>query len=222
MKEEIEKIDGIGKAAEKALDFIENLIAAPLMEGTGILTDRISYWRFKNKINIILKAKEFLKEKNIKTPKNIPIKDLSTLLEYSSFEEDEIMKDSWSKLLSNSLDPNNKFDSLHIFSIILNQLSVNEIYILNHMLSNSSEVKNGDRKFFLKKDLLKISNTDSDLSLIFIDNLFRLNLIEISLPDLDNQFQINIFGNGRLYYNELSVSFRLSKFGETLVTQLNI
>ena len=40
MSNELGKIDGIGKAAEKALEFVEKLIAAPLMEGTAILTDK--------------------------------------------------------------------------------------------------------------------------------------------------------------------------------------
>ncbi|MGY8911518.1 MAG: Abi-alpha family protein [Flavobacteriales bacterium] len=219
MKEEINQI---GKAAEKALDFVEKLVAAPLMEGTGILTDKISYWRFQNKINVILKAKQFLKEKNINIPKNIPIKDLSTLLEYSSFEEDDIMKDSWSKLLSNSLNPDNKFNSLHIFSIILNQLSVNEIYILNYMSDNSPKEINKERKFFPKKDLIENSSSDFDLSLIFIDNLVRLNLIEISLPDFQGSFTFGGITNGSVSYHDNFTSFRLSKFGETLVKQINI
>lgn len=51
MNEENKKelAEGIGKVAEKALDFIEKVIAGPVIEGTGILTDKIQYIRFKNK-----------------------------------------------------------------------------------------------------------------------------------------------------------------------------
>jgi predicted lipoprotein len=83
MSEENKKelVEGIGKAAEKALDFIEKVIAGPVIEGTGILTDKIQFIRFKNKVEIITKAIEFLEKKGVKTPKEIPIKDLTTLLE---------------------------------------------------------------------------------------------------------------------------------------------
>src|SRR5690606_40694522 len=91
----IDIANGIGIAAEKALDFIEKIIAAPIMEGTGIFTDKVKYWRFKNQVDIITKAREYLKSKGIETPIKLPIKDVTTLLEYASFEEDEIMQDSW-------------------------------------------------------------------------------------------------------------------------------
>lgn len=69
MKEEMSKMSEIGIAAEKALSFIEKLIAAPLIQVTRILTDKVEYWRWKNKIETILKAKNFLKLKGIEVSK---------------------------------------------------------------------------------------------------------------------------------------------------------
>jgi hypothetical protein len=118
---------GIGIAAEKALDFIEKVMAGPIIEGTGIFTDKVKYWGFKNQVDIIQKARNYLKAKGIDTPKKIPIKDVTTLLEYASFEENEMMQNSWASLLANTLNSDNKFNACHIFSQILNQLSVNEV-----------------------------------------------------------------------------------------------
>jgi hypothetical protein len=106
-KEKIEMINGISLASEKAFNFVEKIVAGPIMEGTGIFTDKVKYWRFKNQINIIIKAKKFLKEKGINVPKKIPIKDLTTLLENASFEENEQIQDNWANLLANTLNPNN-------------------------------------------------------------------------------------------------------------------
>jgi hypothetical protein len=208
--------NGIGIASEKALDFVEKLIAGPLMEGTGIFTDKVNFWRFKNRINIILKAKDFLKTKGIK--------DLTTLLEYASFEEEEIMQDSWAKLLANTLDPKNQFNACHIFSQLLNQISVNEFYLLNFIYSKCFFMSSEDRPYFEKVELLRESSTDYQTTILLIDNLLRLRLIEEKPPKLKNSS-----GTVYLYTEEEEIpeneiissdSFRLSKFGVELIRQI--
>lgn len=216
--------NGIGIASEKALDFIEKLVVGPIMEGTGIFTDKVNYWRFKNRIDIILKAKIFLKSKGIHVPKKIPIKDLTTLLEYASFEEDEIMQDSWAKLLANTLDPKNQFNACHIFSQLLNQLSVNEFYVLQFIYSQCFFMTSEDRPYFEKAELVRNSYTDYQTTILLIDNLLRLRLIEEKPPKLKNS-------SGTIYLytedeevpeNEIVSSdcFRISKFGVELVKQI--
>ncbi|ELY2018308.1 DUF4393 domain-containing protein [Flavobacterium psychrophilum] len=224
VEKKAEIANGIGIASEKALDFVEKLIAGPLMEGTGIFTDKVNFWRFKNRINIILKAKDFLKSKGIEIPKKIPIKDLTTLLEYASFEEEEIMQDSWAKLLANTLDPKNQFNACHIFSQLLNQLSVNEFYLLKFIYSKCFFMSSDDRPYFEIAELFRNSSTDYQTTTLLIDNLLRLRLIEEKPPKLKNS-------SGALYlYNEdeeipeneivSSDCFRLSKFGVELVKQI--
>lgn len=216
---------GIGTAAEKALEFVEKLIAAPLMEGSGIFTDKINYWRFKNRIQIILKAQEFLKKKGVHTPKKMPIKDLSTLLEYASFEEDEIMQDSWAKLLTNTLDPKNQFDACHLFSQLLNQISVNEISIVRYAYSKCYLMSDDDRPYIHQNDLARYSNTEYKTSILLLDNLLRLRLIEEEPPRLKYSSLATY-----LYANEEEVPdqkivptdcYRLTKFGAELVRQIS-
>lgn len=216
MKEEIVKISEIGAATEKALSFIEKLIAAPLIEVTGILTDKVEYWRWKNKIEIILKAKNFLKLKGIQVPKKIPIKDLSTLLEYCSFEEDEFMKNNWARLLSNSLSPENKFDSNNIFIQVLNQLSSDEINLLFSIekLSKLDKIKRRFLKEEIEEELAKISE---GVKLVLIDNLLRLGLLK-------EIYDVNYFGdliphpfNG-VY---LGKHYSLTNLGKTLLNKIN-
>lgn len=224
-EKKIEIANGIGIAAEKALDFIEKLIAAPLMEGTGILTDKIKYWRFKNQIVIIEKARQFLKNKGITVPKKIPIKDITTLLEYASFEEEEIMQDSWAKLLANTLDPNNKFDACHIFSQLLNQVSVNEFYILKFIYSKCFFMSSDDRPYLERSELSRNSYTDYQTTMLLIDNLLRLRLIEEQPPKLKNNTStIYLYSEDEEKpNNEIIASdcFRLSKFGVELVRQIS-
>lgn len=223
MEENKELANGIGKAAEKALDFIEKIIAGPLMEGTGIFTDKVKFWRFKNQVDIITKAKEYLRSKGIETPKQIPIKDVTTLLEYASFEEDEIMQDCWSKLLSNTLNPENTFDACHIFSQILNQLSVSEIYALNYMFINCFQKSSDDRPYFEKKDLIRKCQTGFENGILIIDNLIRLKLIEEEPPKLiENVTEDTYNFDEKIIKTEIvrSERYRMSKFGIELLRQI--
>lgn len=222
--ESSELAKGIGVAAEKALDFIEKLIAGPFMEGTGIFTDKVKYWRFKNQVNIITKAREYLKSKGIKTPKKIPIKDVTTLLEHASFEEDEIMQDSWAKLLANTMNPDNQFDTSNIFIQILNQLSVNEVYILHFIYSNSFIMSSGDRPYFERKELERNGRTQLATKGLLIDNLLRLRLIEEEPPKLREEIKkrSDEFIEEDEIYSVIipSDKFRFSHFGVELARQI--
>ena len=223
-KTKIDIANGIGQAAEKALDFIEKIVAGPIMEGTGIFTDKVKYWRFKNQVNIITKAREYLKSKGIETPKKIPIKDVTTLLEYASFEEEPIMQDSWAKLLANTMNPKNQFNTCHIFSQVLNQLSVNEVYILNFMFVNCFQISSEHRPYFSKTDLIRNGNSDYQTGLLIVDNLLRLRLIEEEPPKIREEEK-----KESLYIEEetearneiiASDNYRLSKFGVELIKQI--
>lgn len=212
---------GIGIAAQKALEFIEKIIAAPIMEGTGIFTDKVKYWRFKNQVDIITKAREYLKQNGIETPKKISIKDVTTLLEYASFEEEEIMQDSWAKLLTNSMNPENQFNACHVFSQILNQISVNEINILTYVLSKSFFRSSGDRPYLEKSDLIRNSGTQYQTGVLLIDNLLRLRLIEEEPPKLQTESRQSFLyqTDEEIPTNEIIASgkFRLSTFGSEFI-----
>ena len=168
----------LGKAAEKAFDFAEKIIANPLIEFNGALTDKIKFWRFKNQVDTLIKARAFLKERGITLEKKIPIKDLTTLLEHASFEDNEVMQDRWATLLANALDPNNQFDICSIFSQILNQISSHEVLLLDHMFTRSFLHSDRHRPFIEKNDLIHQNFTSYDITLLIFDNLIRLRLIE--------------------------------------------
>ena len=225
MSEENKKeiTNGVGIAAEKALEFLEKIIGGPIMEGTAILTDKIQYVRFKNKVNRTLKAIEFLKTKGIKTPKKIPIKDLSTLLEYSSYEDDETMQDCWSNLLANTLNPENEFDACHIFSQVLNQLSVSEVIVLNYMFINCFQKSSEHRPYFEKRDLIRKCNSGFKTALLIVDNLLRLRLIEEEPPKLiEREKESSNDFDSKIIITELALSesYRLSQFGVELLKQI--
>lgn len=222
--EKKELINGVGIATTKAIEFVEKIIANPIIEGTGILTDKIKYYRFQRQVETVLKAIEFLKKKNIKTPKKIPVKDLTTLLDYASYEDDEEMQDSWSTLLANALNPNNTFNTCFLFSKLLNQISIDEISILKHLYRRSFIVNASDRPFIKIGNIIDFNNSSFSERLLLIDNLLRLRLVEEKLPEIiEYENKVNLFKLENDYYelvNKKSEEIRLTHLGVELINKI--
>lgn len=216
--------NGLGKLGEKAFDFLEKVIANPIIETTGVLTDMVKYWRFKNQVDTIIKAKEFLEKKGVTIPNKIPIKDLTTLLEYSSLEDEPIMQDKWAKLLSTALDPNNSFETTTVFSHILNQLSIEEIKILEYIFYKSFISNDTDRPYFEKRTIQNMTEIKYNIYDLLIDNLIRLRLVEEKIPELKNPSkQVYLYQDDETPDDiELvaSTKIRISKFGAELMKKI--
>ena len=126
------KIDITSTTLEKSVDlvrdFVDRLIT-PSVEELGLLAkDNISYWRFKNQVSILLKAKEIC-EKNGINPKALSPKILCPYLENAALEENEYLQNKWAGMLSNMVDSEKNLEN-HVFPYILGQLSLDEFQTL--------------------------------------------------------------------------------------------
>jgi hypothetical protein len=195
----------IKEAAEIAKEFISKLIYPATDEVGGILEDNVKYWRFKNKVNLVLKAKKFLEDKHI-DPKKILPKNLIPILENGSLEEDPAIQDMWAKLLASYAKGNVEIQS---YPSILKELSSVEVKILERLYieRKKSNLKGRDlvTHGFTKKDISKtfeISNNKYD---IITDNLFRLNLIQPvgSSGSLVGSFPVSIKTKEIVYITDL-------------------
>lgn len=116
------------KGIDLAKDFLDKLVM-PAVEETGLLLkDKVTLWKFKNQVQMLNKAKVYCEKNNIST-KQISLKLLCPLLDYSGIEEDEILQDKWAILLSNMVDSDQNIEN-HVFPYILSQLSTNEFLVL--------------------------------------------------------------------------------------------
>lgn len=178
MNNEIAK-EGVKQLAEKASHFLGKLVEQPLEELGGLLTDQVKLWRFKNQVNIILKAEKYLKDKNIE-PRKIPLKTLVPLLEQSSWEENPDMQNRWASLLASSADPNYNSHIHSSYVEILKQLSPIEAKLLDIMYSeykkSSEETKNALK--FAKEKICPILKMQSEQFDVMVANLYRLNLLQ--------------------------------------------
>jgi hypothetical protein len=156
------KIDITSTAVEKGLDlvkgFLEKLTGATIEETGLLIADNIKLIRFKNQLKILTKAQKIVQESGINV-KQISLKALVPLLEYSSLEDNETLQNKWTNLLVNFIDSSEKYEST-IFPFILNQLSSNEVLELERIFEID----------LLTFDSIKLSGIETS-------NITRLGLI---------------------------------------------
>ena len=112
----------LGKALEAARDYADALVKGALSEFGGILSDTIGYWRLKNRVRLMLKAKRWLEEKGVQPGKLLP--DVFVpLLEDGGNVEDETLADMFASLLAGHLDPAQQDEVHPSYSKVLTQLS---------------------------------------------------------------------------------------------------
>lgn len=167
----------IKEAAKIAEKFLGKLVGPGLEEGGGILKDTVKFWRFKNRINIILKAKYFLEKKGIE-PTKVLLKTLLPIIESGSLEEDEEMKNRWSSMLAHAADATSEVKVRPAYPEILKQLSPLEVKILDTFYDQVKQKskEEQDKTGIIKEKVLKYAGISSDEYDVLAENLFRLGL----------------------------------------------
>jgi len=185
----------IEESIEVAKEFVGKLVNPGLEEGGGIIQDTVKFWRFKNQINILVKAKEFLERKGLEPQKVLP-KTLVPLLESGSLEEDEVMQNRWIALLANAANPNFVKTVRPSFVEMLKELSPEEAAILDGIF-NLVEAVPIPREEWLHRGAVgqtvkdKFDLDDAAFGLA-VDNLYRLRLCQppsTQLNFIDNREQ---------------------------------
>lgn len=183
---------------EKSLDavkgFVEKLAGGAIEEAGLMLADKVKLRRLKNQIKILEKAKKIADEANMDI-KQINLKVLVPMLEYSSLEEEESLQDMWANLIANYSNANNKHQS-NIYPFILSQLSSEEAVELKSIYSFK---ETGETRKF-------------KLGLAGINNLVRLGLLEKAIPKIIEQprfFGIETYNN-----KEDTPSYKMTALGK--------
>lgn len=144
------KSSTIEKGIETAKEFLEKLVVPPIEETGLLLKDAVTYFRFKNQINMINKAKKYCIKNNI-TPKRISFKVLTPILDFSGLEDDDILFDKWAILLSNMVDSEKNIEN-NVFPHILSQISRREF----------EEIENAVNKTLSNRKFLKLAIIENE------------------------------------------------------------
>lgn len=117
-----EEMLAMEKALDAAKDYADAILSKPLEEVGGILSDTVGYWRLKNRVRLLLKAKKYLEENNVDPAKILP-EVFVPLLEDGSNIENETMSDMFAALLASHLDPDKQNEIHPSYTNVLSQLS---------------------------------------------------------------------------------------------------
>jgi hypothetical protein len=133
------KLDISSTALEKGIDIAKDFLGkliGPAVEEAGLLIkDQMTFWKFKNQVKILNKAKAECEKNNIST-KHISLKLLCPLLDNCALEEDELLQDKWATLLVNLVDSTQNIEN-HVFPYILSQISKNEFVKIEDVYKTS-------------------------------------------------------------------------------------
>lgn len=170
------KIDITSTAIEKGIDlakdFLDKLII-PTVEETGLLLkDKVTMWRFNNQVKMLIKAKEVCEKFNIK-PKTVSLKILCPLLDYAGLEEDEILQEKWSNLLTNMVDSEQNIQN-HVFPYLLSQVSVNEFMMIETVYRMKVE---------------RVEKLEKELEVFLIDKPKIEEEIRLQISQLDQEMK---------------------------------
>ncbi|MBN8837704.1 MAG: DUF4393 domain-containing protein [Sphingobacteriia bacterium] len=170
------KIDITSSAVEKGIDlaknFLDKLIIPSVEEAGLLLKEKVTFWKFKNQVKMLNKAKLYCEKHNI-NPKTISLKLLCPLLDYSALEEDEELQDKWAILLANMVDSEQNIQN-HVFPYILSQVSSNEFALLNNV--NNDKIK---RKAALTQELKIFIETKQE----------NIKQLELQIAELNGQIK---------------------------------
>lgn len=162
------------------VSFLKKLTGPALNEFSQYLGDNVRYWRFKNQVNILTKASQYLDKKGL-SPSQVELKVLVPLLESCSLETDERLQDMWANLLANAASSENRFNSYSIYVELLKGLSTNEAHLLMWMFERVRPEFSLDQSFIRKVQInAEFTFTDVEFE-ILLDNLSRLRLVEIQM-----------------------------------------
>lgn len=166
------------EAAKVAKDYLDKLLSPGLDQAGGILADRVAFWRFKNRVSIILQAKAFLEAKGL-SPKQVPMKAAYAILEAGSLEDDQEMQARWAAMLAHAANPDEP-ELLPALPKILSELSHVEVKAIEQLVVKYDySFQVNDFLPFETADLLEFLGAyEGVFGIALLDNLRRLGLIE--------------------------------------------
>ena len=132
-----EAVRSASDAASKALDIAEKagkwLVKVMGEDASGLLRDRMFYFRAKNALRLEEKLDRILKQRRIRKPKAIPLRLSIPFLEAATLEDEPDLQERWARLLANAMDPDVHVESERSHASVLKDISPTECLVLEEI-----------------------------------------------------------------------------------------
>ncbi|MHC4445246.1 MAG: Abi-alpha family protein [Planctomycetota bacterium] len=204
----------LAKALEAAKDYADTIVKAPLKQLGGVLSDSIGYWRLKNQVRILLKARSYLEQSGVDAKKLLP--DVFVpIIEEGSYHSDSDLADMYASLLAAHLESDEE-DVHPSYCKVLSQMSPLDATLLQYLRKWVSDEQ--AREVGLRGPSFSVCNIARDMSIsernVFLacQNLCRLGLIQhrgFDPPDKHPIPQIfeDIMGEQKYQVSEFGIAF---------------
>ena len=162
---------------ETARHYLDMIVKEPATAVGGLISDRVNFWRWKNKINLLLKAKAFLEKKGI-DPKQVLPSTVVPLIEASADVDDDTLSDMFAGLLAShvsSVNPNEVHPS---YTKILGQLSSLDAKVISSLFIALRQKADYRKSGYTMENATKILGEPEDVLLLAFENLWRLGLCD--------------------------------------------
>lgn len=163
---------------ERMFGFLGRVLGEPADHVSGIISDRLKFYRWERQLRLADKAEEILKSRGVSDAKAVPPKLALPILEAASLEDSDELQDLWARLLANAMDP--KFEgeiSMMLVQILksLNPLDVQLLEMFYGILKQDNSIDwSKIQDYSLKKEqIMDGLGVDQEKYYIAVYNLFR-------------------------------------------------
>lgn len=189
--------------ARELADLAKPMLKEPLEEAGLLFRDQVSYWRLKNAVRLMKKAREVIEENDI-SPRNIPFATMIPILEMGGSVEDENLQDKWAALLSKAADENYSPNLVFLVAKVLGQLTPEGALTMDMLHQMSVDTQTGKRVRSIERheDIIKHLGVSVEEYCAVLQYLESLNLV---LPG-DTLVDLSEIGLGDLYMKKVLIS----------------
>ncbi len=168
----------ISSAERGLIGFLERIFGVPLGEAAMLVTDRVRFWRFKQKLKLQEKTEEILHARGVEETRTVPAKVAVPLLEAASLEDDESIHTLWSRLLANAMDPGWKDEITSTHVSVLGQLQPIDALILQRIYQDLARSGGSlPQTLFARSRLAAALGVDENRIELSLLNLVRLGCV---------------------------------------------
>jgi len=173
----------VAKTGGKAIDatsafgrFCDRVFGEGMVQGFGIVSDRVKYVRIKQAIRLEEKVTKLLEEAGVQKTQPVSPVIALPIFESATLEEDENLHTAWANLLATAMDPSRP-EVKRSFAGILAELEPSDVLLFVKIVRHSLDARYDSAKERRLDEWRTIASSGTDDFDISFGNLARVGIV---------------------------------------------